>query len=165
MACRLYGAKPLSEPVLDYYQLDPLQQSSVKFYSKCKIFHSWKCIWKHRLRNGGHFVQGEMIWYTNAWWRICANELGHHCPWRLMAWCLLEQDHYQKQASIAHLGTTFSEIWKCIWNAVCKAVPILFRFHSVNSPDGSDHQRSVLVGRINQKFPPFHPQRTEVFNQ
>ena len=25
-------------------------------------FHSQNCIWKHRLRNGGHFVQGEMSW-------------------------------------------------------------------------------------------------------
>ena len=60
MACRLYVAKPLSEPMLDYYQLDTWEQSSVKFYSKYKIFHSWKCIWKYRLRNSGHFVQGEM---------------------------------------------------------------------------------------------------------
>ena len=22
------------------------------------MFHSWKCIWQFRLRNGGHFVQG-----------------------------------------------------------------------------------------------------------
>ena len=25
-----------------------------------KTFHSQKCIWKYRLRNGGHFVRGEM---------------------------------------------------------------------------------------------------------
>ena len=24
------------------------------------MFHSWKCILKRRLRNGGHFVMGEM---------------------------------------------------------------------------------------------------------
>ena len=33
MACRLVGAKPLSEPKLGYYQLDPEEQTSVKFYS------------------------------------------------------------------------------------------------------------------------------------
>ena len=32
----------------------------MKFQSKYKNFHSWKCIWKYRLRKGGHFVQGEM---------------------------------------------------------------------------------------------------------
>ena len=31
MACRLYCVKPLSKPMLDYYQSDPWEQSSVKF--------------------------------------------------------------------------------------------------------------------------------------
>ena len=34
MACRLFGAKPLSEPVLSHSQLDPQEQTSVKFESK-----------------------------------------------------------------------------------------------------------------------------------
>ena len=33
----MYSAKPLSEPMLDYYQLDPLEQSSVKFDQNTKI--------------------------------------------------------------------------------------------------------------------------------
>ena len=33
MACRLFGAKPLPEPMLPYCQLDPWEQSSVKFES------------------------------------------------------------------------------------------------------------------------------------
>ena len=52
MACRLYSVKPLSEPMLDYYQLDPWEQSSVKFKSKYKIFHPWNCVWKYRLHPG-----------------------------------------------------------------------------------------------------------------
>ena len=60
MACRLFCTKPLSKPVLGYCQLDPLGHISVKFQSKYKYFHSRKCIWKYLLRNGGHFVQGEM---------------------------------------------------------------------------------------------------------
>ena len=44
MACRLFGAKPLSEPMLEYCQLDPWEQTSVKFYSNLKHFHSRKCI-------------------------------------------------------------------------------------------------------------------------
>ena len=43
MACRLISAKPLSEPMLEYCYLE---QTSVKFESKYKTFHSWKCIWK-----------------------------------------------------------------------------------------------------------------------
>ena len=31
------------------------------FLSKCKNFHSRKCIWKYSLWNGGHFVQGKCV--------------------------------------------------------------------------------------------------------
>ena len=31
VACRLFGAKPLSKPMLGYGQLDPLEQTSVTF--------------------------------------------------------------------------------------------------------------------------------------
>ena len=31
MACRLFGAKPLSKPMPGYYELDPEEQTSVKF--------------------------------------------------------------------------------------------------------------------------------------
>ena len=34
MACRLDGAKPLSEPMLEYCLLDPQEQTSVKFETK-----------------------------------------------------------------------------------------------------------------------------------
>ena len=64
MACRLDGTKPLSEPMLTYYQLDPEEHISMKFYLKFKYFHSSKCIWTCLLRNGDHFVQGEMSWLS-----------------------------------------------------------------------------------------------------
>ena len=44
MACRLFGAKPLPEPLLTYCQLDSQEQTSVKFESQNKTFHSRKCI-------------------------------------------------------------------------------------------------------------------------
>ena len=44
MACRLVGAKPLSEPMLEYCSLDPYEQSSVKFKSELKHFHTRKCL-------------------------------------------------------------------------------------------------------------------------
>ena len=40
MACCMFGAKPLSELMLGYCQLDPQEQSAVKFWPQCKIFHS-----------------------------------------------------------------------------------------------------------------------------
>ena len=61
MAHRLFGAEPLSKPVLGYCQLDPQEQTSMIFESKYKAFHSRKCIWKHCLRNGGHFVRGRWV--------------------------------------------------------------------------------------------------------
>ena len=37
------------------------EQTSVKFQSKYKCFHSWKCIWKYLLWNGIHFVRGGWV--------------------------------------------------------------------------------------------------------
>ena len=53
--------------------ITPKEHISVKFYLKFKSFHSWKCIWKCRLRNGGHFVSASMCQnnrygYWNQWW-------------------------------------------------------------------------------------------------
>ena len=38
MACRLFGAKPLPEPMMAYCQLDSLEQTSVTIQSKYKLF-------------------------------------------------------------------------------------------------------------------------------
>ena len=46
MACRLFEAKPLPEPMLTYCQLDSWEQISVKFELEFYHFHSRKCIWK-----------------------------------------------------------------------------------------------------------------------
>ena len=87
MACHLFGTKQLCKPMLDYCQLDPLKQASVKFWSKYKTFHSRKCMWIYRLRNGVHFVQGRWVefmgntdWYratkNTTKFKLCANCLG-----------------------------------------------------------------------------------------
>ena len=39
MACRLFGVKPLSEPMLNYHQLDPWVQTSVKLIKIRKFIH------------------------------------------------------------------------------------------------------------------------------
>ena len=46
MACCLFGAKSLPEPILGYCQLDSWKQMSVKFESEFYHFHSRNCIWK-----------------------------------------------------------------------------------------------------------------------
>ena len=48
MACRLFGAIPLPEPMLAYCQLASREQISVKFESEFLYFHWRKCIWKYR---------------------------------------------------------------------------------------------------------------------
>ena len=66
MACRCFGAKPLSEPMLLWYQLDPWKHILIKSYSKFIIFHSRKCICKCHLQNGGYFVSATMQLMTIA---------------------------------------------------------------------------------------------------
>ena len=60
MACRLFGAKPLSEPMLAYCQLDSWEQISVKFEWESCHFHSRNAFENVVGQNGGHFVQEEM---------------------------------------------------------------------------------------------------------
>ena len=58
MACRLFGAKPLSEPMLVYCQLNLQEQTSVKFESEFYHFHSKQCIWNCRLPKWRPFCPG-----------------------------------------------------------------------------------------------------------
>ena len=55
-AIRLVGARALSEPMLEYCLFDPEKQTPVTNSPKFIQFHSGKCIWNCRLRNGKHFV-------------------------------------------------------------------------------------------------------------
>ena len=57
MACCLFSANPLSKPMLGCWQLTPYKQTSVKFWSRFKIFYSWKCIWKY-CRRGDKLTEG-----------------------------------------------------------------------------------------------------------
>ena len=60
MACVLFGAKPLSQPMLDYCWLELSEQIAVKFELKLLSFHSKWCTWKCRLQSGAHFVTASM---------------------------------------------------------------------------------------------------------
>ena len=62
MAWHLFGAKPLSEPMLPYCQLDPKEHISVKLYLKFKRFHSRKCTWKCRLPKWRPSCPTSMCW-------------------------------------------------------------------------------------------------------
>ena len=58
MACRLFGAKALPEPMLVYCQLDTCEQISAKFKSEFYYFHSRKCIWSCSLPQWRPFCPG-----------------------------------------------------------------------------------------------------------
>ena len=58
MACRLFGANPLPEPMLAHCQMDPWEQISVKFESEFYHFHSRKWICKCRLPKWWPFCPG-----------------------------------------------------------------------------------------------------------
>ena len=62
MACRLFGAKPLFEPLLPYCQLDPKEHILVKSHLNFASFHSRKCAAKCCLRNSNHFVSASVCW-------------------------------------------------------------------------------------------------------
>ena len=67
MACRLFGAKPLPEPMLAYCELDSWEQISVKFEWEFYHFHSKSCIWKSRLPKWRPFCPGEMNLRDPMW--------------------------------------------------------------------------------------------------
>ena len=73
IACRLFGAKPLPEPMLTYSQLDSLEQILVKFESEFCHFHSRKCVWNCRLPIWRPFCQGrdELIAAIAGWLATC----------------------------------------------------------------------------------------------
>ena len=62
MACCFFPVKPIPEPLLPLYPLNPYRQTSMKFKSKYSSFLSRKCILKCRLPDVGHFVSASVGW-------------------------------------------------------------------------------------------------------
>ena len=105
MACRLLGAKPLSKPMQGYCQLDPEEQTSVKFESKYDAFHSRKCIWNCRLPKWRPWGD-ELIWcYLCRHWRHYDNLRCH--KW----WESWHQNHDDCRFLVSTLiiGNTFGQ--------------------------------------------------------
>ena len=80
MVCRLFSAKPLTEPMLAYCQFDSWEQISVKLESEFYNFHSRKRIWNCRLPKWRPFCPGGdelMHWLLNkdggSWQRAFSN--------------------------------------------------------------------------------------------
>ena len=79
MACRLFGAKPLSEPI--YSELNAKEHISVKYYLKSKSFHSRKCIWRNRLWNSRPFCLGlnVLMCFRVSLYRTKSSRFYHTC--------------------------------------------------------------------------------------
>ena len=60
LACHLFGAKALPEPMLAHCQLDLKNKLQWNSNQNTKLFIEENAFKKCRLRNGGHFVPGEM---------------------------------------------------------------------------------------------------------
>ena len=69
MACRLFGAKPLSKPMLGYGQLDPWGQTSLKFQSIYiisiheNVFQNIVCGMTAILSRGNELTNIETLWF------------------------------------------------------------------------------------------------------
>ena len=75
MACLLFGAKPLREPMLVYCRLDPQEGNLCDIWIEIQ-FSSMESIWKCSLQNDGHLVSASvfeptredvMMWPVNQW--------------------------------------------------------------------------------------------------
>ena len=122
MACRLVGAMPLSEPMLE---LDPLDQTSIKFTLKFIYFHSRKCIWKCRLGNGGNLSRLQCV---NC--PICAGSLkkcNNFVPYKLpfirlpSCWFVSTLWHHPS----CLLGTKRTPMCAPLWRHICYCYNIM----------------------------------------
>ena len=137
MACRLVGAKPLSEPMVEYCQLGPKEQTSVKSEAKFTHFHSRKCIWKHRLRNGGHFVSASMCSNNSA----CSELKYINLQWVYIGcYCIRQSQWFSHQLSNFSLSAVrlflniFQAKWKIIYITISMYAIITISISSRSCP-------------------------------
>ena len=127
MGCRLVSAKSLSELMLNYYVLDPLEQTS-KFY--LKHFHSRKCIWKYCLKMSTILSQSQCVkvsiievraWMRHGWliisWQKTGDRVTYSCLDLVSCRGLrLHWGYIIKQGIVA-----WSELWVKHWMIVIDA--------------------------------------------
>ena len=65
MACRLFGDKPLSKPVLGFLSKGLLGTNFTEIWIEIQNFYSRKCIWKRHLRNSDHLSRER--WVNTDW--------------------------------------------------------------------------------------------------
>ena len=96
MACRLFGAKPLSKPMLGYCQLHPYKQTSVNIVTKYKTFYSSKYIWNIICEMAAIFT----LW-NNSGWAVTQLQAGN-----LTSWPFLRHMGCDKTSQVCHTRST-----------------------------------------------------------
>ena len=131
--------------------IGPQEQTYLKFKSKCKTFHSRKCIWKYRLGNGGHFIPGGMSFGNKLWFAPIFSSILLACIHFLVMY---------KSTGFSRLQSMWST---CIWCGEMDEIPnrnqfvCFFLFYSlVYIPVSSDYgmlytRKSVLVFRYSHR--------------
>ena len=137
IACQLLGAKPLSEIILPYYQLDHKEHISVKFYLNFKSFHSRKCTWKCCLWNGGHFVlQSSLQIHSHV---RCVSVFSPYISWGSPLVSCLVQVHLVPDLSLMAQEKCFYLLANTVW---CRYSTINFLWknyhyrHPIARPSG-----------------------------
>ena len=127
MTCRLFGAKPLSEPMVVYYELLPWKQTSVNFE---KDHHDDVIKWKI-FRVTGHLC-GEFI---GPRWIPCtkASDAELWCFLWIKGW-VNNREAGDLRRYRAHYDVAVMRflLRKFIWNVVCDMAVNLFRPQCVN---------------------------------
>ena len=142
IACRLFHAKPLPEPMVTCYQLDEWEETTVKSESKFKTSHSWKCFSKCRLRNGGYFVSGRwvnvfhgLLIFRRLYWAVtyAINVLGFgFCMCLLTVTSFFDISEY----IVDHIGLQHDDVMK--WKPFARYWPFVRGIH--RSPVSSPHK-------------------------
>ena len=79
MACCLFGARTLSETMLQYCRLDFYEHIPMKSYFKFETFHSKECIYNYRLQNVGHFIAASTCQHLGQLWDVCCECFWERC--------------------------------------------------------------------------------------
>ena len=111
MACHLFSVKPLSEPILDYCELDPREHISVKLESKSAIF-----IKENAFENVGRKVsailsqlQCVMLIFTGDINYFISTLRQHYISRNLLI--IISQDIHNISASHSHDSTIIGHPW------------------------------------------------------
>ena len=141
MACRLFGAKSLSEPMLPYYHLDNLEQISVRFNAKYNNLHR-----KMNLRMPSHILYWPRcvkLSKCDDSRRACSRLYGKRVTYDI----LITETFYEEVISLIRYLNRWSFTW---WRHQMEIFSAILAICAGNSPVPGDssykgHWRGALM--------------------